>query len=499
MTETLFLYEVSPHVSKDRSILRQNLDVLLEITQPERLFIADLEEANNVGATELGLRLVSSDAHGQYLSKIMAATNAERIIRIRMVDAPLNKHILTKIQRFSSKCTEKISFADFDDMGFFGSFIECLSRSVVENLPSDLDLGGLKGRFYYHPSVETSSYWFDFEDRRAYFEKELPDRYRIPGGINIEVASSCVLRCKTCWSHGSKHAWMRTEKRKPFMDLDLFERIIGQISEIRQDRPGIISPIYRGEPLLNRNLPMMIQKASRVNLNVLLVTNGMLLSKDLSKRLLDAGLWEIAFSVNSHREETYQKIHKRGNYTQVMKNIEDFLTLRAKAGRNDLRVCYRVVYQEDNATEMDDMIKAFFGPDIFNISFQYEILRPNGPAGGGRAWKKYVEIPGRVPCWNLWWNCTITTDGNVLPCVTCTNELAGEVMGNVTRDHLHDIWNDRLYSTYRRLHLAGQIDQVPFCNGCDQYQSSNWSNHPFVKDGVEYLTYPVVKVLRRVS
>lgn len=483
----------------DENLLRENLRAALEIYPGSSVWLAT-EEDTGFESIPPPVRCVKRDDRGAYLKNIALEQTADSLIRIRVAHVPLSVPLLRKFLSFAEEEPAGIAYADFDDMGFFGSFMESVPSSLIVRLGNGFSLRELKNRLYYLcTGLAKRSYWFDFEDRSGYFEKVLPERYKIPGGINIETASRCILNCRMCWSNGEKYRATRCKRPKPLMDMGLYEAILRQIADVYQGKPGIISPIYRGEPLLNKHLPAMIQKASRMNLQVLLVTNAMLLTREMSKKLLDAGVWEIAFSVNSHREDTYRRIHIGGDYHRVRRNIEDFLSLRDEMGRRDVRVCYRVVHQEENESETEEMIRAFFTPDIFNISFQSEILRPNAPAGGGVAWKRFHTIPSRVACWNLWWNCTITTEGNVLPCVTCTNEMQGEVMGNVRENHLMDIWQNGLYSRYRELHLADRIGEVPFCRHCDQYEVSNWSNDPEIRDGVEHLTYPAVRVLRRVQ
>jgi radical SAM protein with 4Fe4S-binding SPASM domain len=484
-------------VGNDRC-LRENLHTIHEAFPGTPVWLSANPEEPAPDPLPSDVRIAIRDDSGRYLREIVQQGGADGLLRIRAADLPLPAALLRKFSSFAAERPREIAYADFDDLGFFGSFMESIPSGLNAGLGNGFSLRKHKQRLYYQDSGEPKrSYWFDAEDRAGYFEKVLPERYRIPGGINIETSSRCILRCRMCWSNGEKYRATNCKRPKAVMDMDLYEIILRQIQDVYQGKPGIISPIYRGEPLVNRQLPAMIEKASRMNLKVLLVTNAMLLTRELSRKLLDAGLWEIAFSVNSHREDVYRKIHVGGDYHRVMKNISDFLSIRDEMGRRDVRVCYRVVHQEANEAETEEITRVLFTPEIFNISFQSEILRPNAPAGGGIAWKRFRTIPARVACWNLWWNCTITTEGNVLPCVTCTNELEGEVMGNVRQDHLMDIWQNSLYSKYRELHLAGRIDEVPFCRGCDQYEVSNWSNDPKVREGVEHITYPAVRVLRR--
>ena len=409
-----------------------------------------------------------------------------------------HKRIIGKFLQAVDPSDDTITYADFDDMGFFGSFMEAIPRKILLDLDNSFSLKGYKDRLYYMDGYRKKSYWFDFEDRVSYFDRIRPERYQIPGSINIESSSKCILNCKMCWAGGSKYQKANTKSPPALMDMDLYGLILEQISEAFPKSRPIACLSFRGEPLLNKRLPEMIAAAGKKGVNVLLITNAMLLTENMAQRLLDAGLWEIAFSVNSHEPETYQKIQKKGDFSRVLRNIENFLKQKEAYGARDLRVCYRAVLQEENENQMEQMIQHFFTPEIFNISFQYEILRPDFPGGGGRAWKTFRRIPQKVPCWNLWWNCTITTEGNVLPCVTCTNEREGELMGNVKETHLSEIWNNDLYQRYRELHLSNRIDEVPFCRHCDQHETSNWSNNPRILNGVEHLTYPAVYTLRRI-
>jgi len=61
-----------------------------------------------------------------------------------------------------------------------------------------------------------------------------------------------------------------------------------------------------------------------------LSTNGVLLdNKDLSEKMISAGIDEIIFSLDAATADTYRKIKGYDNFDKVIKNIESFLKINA--------------------------------------------------------------------------------------------------------------------------------------------------------------------------
>ncbi len=112
------------------------------------------------------------------------------------------------------------------------------------------------------------------------------------------------------------------------MSLDFFESVLSQYP--RASLLGIVG----GEPLLHPRLIDFIRAGEKQRLNVNVSTNGVLLTQDISRRILDTGLSSLNVSLDAPDAAEYLKI--RGGsadiFNKILKNIEAFAEL--KTSRN---------------------------------------------------------------------------------------------------------------------------------------------------------------------
>lgn len=90
-----------------------------------------------------------------------------------------------------------------------------------------------------------------------------------------------------------------------FLDKDIILRDIEHMSS-----NGLKSVICsgEGEPLLNKDLPEIVNKIKEYGVDVAMSSNAVLLTKDVIQECLGSFTW-IRFSVASMEENSYNKIH----------------------------------------------------------------------------------------------------------------------------------------------------------------------------------------------
>ena len=87
--------------------------------------------------------------------------------------------------------------------------------------------------------------------------------------IYLEITNACNLNCPFC----------ENDKGNSFMDIEKIKNILSQIKEVC----NYIYLHVLGEPLLHPNIEEILTYCDNLDLNVQLVTNGLLLYKDLLK------------------------------------------------------------------------------------------------------------------------------------------------------------------------------------------------------------------------
>lgn len=140
------------------------------------------------------------------------------------------------------------------------------------------------------------------EYRRRWYE--FPTNFIVGGfpiHLDIETTNVCNLRCPFCATTFKNWG----PYKRGFLDLSLFERIIDEGAD-----NGLCSVklSLRGEPLLHPDIAEMVAYAKKRDIiDIYFNTNGMLLTEEISKELIDAGLDIISVSFEGYAKDVYEK------------------------------------------------------------------------------------------------------------------------------------------------------------------------------------------------
>lgn len=278
-----------------------------------------------------------------------------------------------------------------------------------------------------------------------------------PLTVSIELVNRCNLNCVMCYTINHKDpkatfALPDIEKlMKECGDNGLPAAVVGMGSE---------SLIYKGV----RDALAAVRKAGVMD--VFLGTNGVLLTEDLSRFLVEQRIARIEISLDAATPETYLKIRRKDELKRIEANLETLLAVRRRLGSRlpVVRLCFCV--QKDNIHEQEAFLKKWEGKvdyidfqemvDFGNVS---EFRATEGmiearPAGDARPAKSYCAYP--FNSLHVWSN------GDVTPC--CTFFGKALVIGNTKVQSLKDIWNGDKIKTIRRQLLSGDVNRV--CYAC---------------------------------
>ncbi|MGB3242493.1 MAG: radical SAM protein, partial [Candidatus Omnitrophota bacterium] len=142
-----------------------------------------------------------------------------------------------------------------------------------------------------------------------------PKAPKFPPMIIAETSSYCDLLCLHC----PRTTLARNDASfEGFMDFDLWKKIV---DEIAQYKHTTLRPFGRGEALINPDFVRMIQYAKEKGVgNVWLNTNGLLLSPEKSKDLLNTRIDVIEISIDAASRDTFEKIKGKDVYDTVVEN-----------------------------------------------------------------------------------------------------------------------------------------------------------------------------------
>lgn len=276
---------------------------------------------------------------------------------------------------------------------------------------------------------------------------------RLPFVISLEPTNHCNLRCVMCPSPTLKAP-------RGYMAMALYEKIL---------REAVAGGVHRfrfvglGEPTLHPELPEMIRRASRAGLYTEVSTNGTLLSQELGERLLDAGLSEIAFSLDAVEKAEFERIRKGARYDAVMRNIDGFLALAAARSPRPITVARMVVMEGSDPTAFSSRWSGRVD------SLQFNLVRPYAKTELVRLGRSGRPKPleRRVRCRQIMSYMLIGWDGRVGLC-----NQSGVIVGDARTSSLEAIWRDHPLTTVRRLHAAYRGHRIDVCRICPVLEPS---------------------------
>ncbi len=144
----------------------------------------------------------------------------------------------------------------------------------------------------------------------------LTDRLgRVHTSLRISVTDRCNIRCFYCMPHEDVQFRPRDEILR-FEEITRLVRVVVQMGVRRLRLTG-------GEPLVRADLPVLVEQLAAVPgvEDLALTTNGILLA-DQAEALRQAGLRRVNVSLDTLREETFQRISRRQGLHRVLTGIE---------------------------------------------------------------------------------------------------------------------------------------------------------------------------------
>jgi len=194
--------------------------------------------------------------------------------------------------------------------------------------------------------------------------------------VYIEPTNYCNLNCRTCM----RNAW---DEPLGYMPLAVFRQVLAGVRESgdqggtiggvidRVTAPGgILSPSAPlpslaptfffggiGEPLAHADILTMVAEAKALGGNVELITNGTLLTEEMSRRLIGAGLDRLWVSLDGARAESYADVRLGGALPEVLANMLRFRGLRPPAHRPLPQIGIAFVAMKRNIADLPALLR----------------------------------------------------------------------------------------------------------------------------------------------
>lgn len=291
-----------------------------------------------------------------------------------------------------------------------------------------------------------------------------------PLSMYIEPTRVCNFKCYYCMhsTRGDENgALAKGGFRIEHMDMDLYDKTIKEIMEFKT-QPKRVCFSGLGEPLTNKRLPEMIKKlrAAGFKGRIDVISNGSLLTHEMSEALIEAGISRIQISVQGLTDKTYMEVC--GVDIKIEKLIEQIQYFYEH--RKDASIYVKII---DAILQGEEDKKTFFHmfENICDTIYVEHLVIMQQQMGDhhGKANKtqnlmgEYVEP--RMVCGVMFYFLQVNIDGDTFPCSTpgLPKTLS---MGNVNKNTLKEIWNGKKRNSLIRTNLIDGYKKIPACKEC---------------------------------
>jgi cyclic pyranopterin phosphate synthase len=174
----------------------------------------------------------------------------------------------------------------------------------------------------------------------------LADVYgRVLRNLRISVTDRCNLRCQYCMPEDD-YLWL---PREQILDFEEVSALVDVFIELGVDKVRLTG----GEPLLRRNLPLLVRLlAAKPGLRDLAITTNGLLLAPQAAALKAAGLHRVTVSLDTLKPERFRQLTRRDAHRQVLEG----LAAVTRAGFTDTKID-TVVIRGVNDDELEDLIE----------------------------------------------------------------------------------------------------------------------------------------------
>lgn len=320
-----------------------------------------------------------------------------------------------------------------------------------------------------------------------------------PANLYVTVTEACNLRCQHCITHAPEitrsgrarelRPWLLEALREAFAAADYFAFAHGGESLVAPGFFDVLAAIARA-------------RAGRPT-DVHLLTNGMLLVPETTRRLIDAGVTSVMVSLDGASAATNDVIRDGARFETILANVRAALAIRQERGA-DLRLGISTVVGATNVHELPALARlvADLGADWLKVEETFaatpfarrDLLKPTAspvaermaevrdvlagsrvvlvdhlapPAGctcdpqasealrAFRAADDFANRAGFAPCRAAWEQACIDPDGTVHAV-----DYFQPALGNLLHASFLEIWNGAAAQRQRARALAGSSPAV---------------------------------------
>lgn len=297
--------------------------------------------------------------------------------------------------------------------------------------------------------------------QRVKLYEKLP--LKTPFSLHIFPIYLCNFKCNYCIQALSKKEMQEKNFKKDIMSFETYKKAIDDICEYEDKLKALIFAGH-GEPLMHPDIDKMVLYAKEKNVadRVEITTNGSLLTKEMSDKLIKAGVDRLKISIQGTNEDNYLNIAKyKINYASFIDNLTYF-----NNNKHHTEVYIKIIDIALNNKIDEEKFKAIFKPISSYVGIEYAIpfvkeidhslIKKdfNKCKQGNTGSSKICSMPFYMQ--------VLDPRGNILPC--CSTDIP-LVLGNIHKNSLKEIWESQKQVEFLKLLLKNK-DLNHVCKSC---------------------------------
>lgn len=195
------------------------------------------------------------------------------------------------------------------------------------------------------------------KELRAIVSDHTPLFIAVPRTVYIWRSAPCNARCIMC-----NYGYLKGEEYKAISRLgfpdELMPRALNEIHELCGR--GTLVSYMGGEPTTSRNLMSWVEQAGKLGLDFRFTTNGYIMTEEMARRFVAAGLFNIGVSLESLDPKINETIrpHKDNGTAKTIRCIEMLMEERRRQ-KKYISVNVKTVITEINMEGFLDIVKRY--------------------------------------------------------------------------------------------------------------------------------------------
>jgi len=185
-----------------------------------------------------------------------------------------------------------------------------------------------------------------------------------PKIVMISPTDSCNIKCKICWRLEKKedpNTWKDQE-----LSLDEIKAILDDCKEMGVETVDFTGG---GEPFCRKEIWDIIKIIKNYGIKGTLTSNGTLINEKTAKKIVELGLDDVCFSLDSFEEKINDEIRGKGVHAKVLKAIDLINKAKKDAGSDLPVVRLGTVITAKNYDKLESLVDFAANNNIKSINF----------------------------------------------------------------------------------------------------------------------------------